>query len=1085
MRRRWIAFGVLVLAAALEGAPAATPPRIDVTVHEGTSMSVAVSPDGRTLAIDLQGSIWTLPAAGGTATRITDPFNDARQPTWSPDGKWITFFAYRDGGYDVWAIAPDGSNQHKLTWGPFDDREPIWSHDGTRVAFSSDRGGPLGSDYNIWTLDVRTGELRQLTRAPSDDYMPSWSPDDKEIAFASAREDGRSVWALDVATGAERKVSSAGGRVDAPAWGPGGQIVYHVTTGGGRGGGGPEASRYEIAGKSITGGENVFAFRAMWASTTEFFYVSDGKIRKRSADAGSPQTVEFSATMQVTRAQTAYAHRKRNFTSATPRQVLGIVRPVISPDGKQIAFAAVGDIYVMPVGGKPVNITTDEALDTDPAWSPDGTELVYSSDKNSEHLQLWVRDMRTGRSRQITHMTTQPQGASWSPDGTRIAFFNVDGMWRVAEMSVLDVASGTVTKVHDTLAQPGTPTWSPDGTRIALAGVAPFTRRFREGTNQVLTISATPAPIAGSGSSRTPRTPSSVVSGFSRTEDPSSVVSGFSRTDEGDRWFAPEPLLSIDSRGGCGPVWSPDGTKMAAIYEGVLAVWPVASSGEPLGPPRHVTTESAHAPSWMGDSRHILYQSMDKLRIIDIESGEARTVPLDLKYTPAVPTTRTVVHAGKLVDMKSPAARSNVDIVIAGNTIVSVGPHAEANHAGGPVVDASSLTVMPGLVEFHSHLQPDFGESQGRAWLAFGVTTVRSPGNTPYEAVEEREANEAGVRPGPRVYGTGYLMEWQRVYYKMGIAISSVGQFEMELQRAKVLQHDLIKSYVRLPDLQQKRMVEFAHSIGVPVATHEIYPAALVGADNTEHTSATSRRGYSPKMATLSRSYEDVIQLFGKSQRIFCPMISGAGVRKLFEGEPDLKRDPRFTLYPAWIQAQVAQQPVTANAGGGGDPTGGSGKMVLDVMRAGGLVVAGTDTPNAINLHGELMAYTMAGMTTFEALKAATVNPAQALGLDAGTIEAGKLADLVMVDGDPLANIANAHKVRRVIANGRVWEMGQLLKDGTPSRTPTVVGRSLPPVSHWSLRARGRLVTITAIVAFSFCVRFGPMQLLASKEGGP
>src|SRR5207302_8739176 len=147
------------------------------------------------------------------------------------------------------------------------------------------------------------------------------------------------------------------------------------------------------------------------------------------------------------------------------------------------------------------------------------------------------------------------------------------------------------------------------------------------------------------------------------------------------------------------------------------------------------------------------------------------------------------------------------------NRITAVAPHTHRNHAGGQFVDASNLTVMPGLVEFHSHLQPDLGEAQGRAWLAFGITTVRSPGNTPYEAVEEREAIDAGVRVGPRVYGTGYLMEWQRVYYKMGIALSSPAHLEMELQRAKVLQYDLLKSYVRLPDLQQNRMVEFAHSI--------------------------------------------------------------------------------------------------------------------------------------------------------------------------------------------------------------------------------------------------------------------------------
>src|SRR6185369_1883914 len=194
--------------------------------------------------------------------------------------------------------------------------------------------------------------------------------------------------------------------------------------------------------------------------------------------------------MQVIRAERAYPHRKRDFTTTTPRQALGIVRPVISPDGKAIAFAAVGDIYVMPVGGKPTNVTNDAALDTDPAWSPDGLQLVYSSDKNAEHLQLWIRDMKNGQSRQLTHLTTQPQGAAWSPDGKKIAFFDVNAMWRESNVSVIDVASGQVTKIHDSLFAPGTPTWSADGKTVALAMVAPYSKRYREGTNQILTMPA-------------------------------------------------------------------------------------------------------------------------------------------------------------------------------------------------------------------------------------------------------------------------------------------------------------------------------------------------------------------------------------------------------------------------------------------------------------------------------------------------------------------------------------------------------------------------------------------------------------------
>ena len=277
---------VALLAAPLAGARQQRPvtPAIDVTVQEGTSMSVAVSPDGRTLAIDLQGGIWTVPAAGGAARRVTDVFEDARQPTWSPDGQWITYFSYRDGGYDLWSITPDGRSQHRLTWGPFDDREPAWSHDGTRVAFSSDRGNPLGSDYNIWVLDVRTGDLQQLTKEPSEDYMPSWSPDDREIAFASTRENGRSSGPFRSPT--SRSVSSprstpAG--VDAPSWGPGG-------TGG--------VSRHGERREPVRARRRSLSPEAKMCSRfahrgrrpPSFFYVSDGKIRRRTLGAPALRT---------------------------------------------------------------------------------------------------------------------------------------------------------------------------------------------------------------------------------------------------------------------------------------------------------------------------------------------------------------------------------------------------------------------------------------------------------------------------------------------------------------------------------------------------------------------------------------------------------------------------------------------------------------------------------------------------------------------------------------------------------------------------------------------------------------------------
>jgi Tol biopolymer transport system component len=961
-------------------APISAPATVHVTVDEGTSMAVAVSPDGRTLAIDLQGSIWVLPAIGGEARRVTDVFNDARQPVWTPDGKSIVFFAYRNGGYHIWSVSPDGTGQRPLTGGMFDEREPAVSHDGTRIAFSSDRGDMLGGNYNIFVLDRRDGTIRQLTSDPAEDSMPSWSPDDRRIAFASTREGGHGVWAVDVAGGPEQRVVETASRIDAASWGPGGDIVAHGVDG--------PRGWLEVKGQSITKNEMVFPFRPSFLGRDTFFYTADGKIRQRTLN-GSSQTIPFTAVLEVTPASGTYVRTPRDFSSQEPRKALGIVRPVISPDAKTIAFNALGDIYLMPVGGAPVNITHDAAYDCDPAWSPDGTQLVYCSDKAGGLLQLWLRDVKSGSERQLTHLSTQPISPAFSPDGKRIAFLNVDGMWRRASIAVLDVASGDVSLVHASIFAPGAPTWSPDGKRIAVAMVAPYSTRYREGTNQILTMSSTGTPEASD-----------------------------------DKWFAPVPGLSIDARDWNGPVWSPDGKQMAAIYEGTLTVFPVSPAGEPQRPPRHVTQESAYAPSWAGDSRHILYQSNDRLVLLDTQTNQSRTVPLNLTYRQYVPKGEYVVHVGKLVDGIARTARNDIDIVIRGHRIAAVEPH----KPGRTAIEAPDLTAMPGLIDFHSHRQSDTGEQQGRSFLAWGVTTVRSPGGFPYEAVEDREASDAGIRVSPRIFSTGHLMEWQRVYYKMGVAIASDLQLGMELERAAILRFDMLKSYVRMPDLEQRTIVNFAHAMGVPASSHEIYPAAFDGMDSVEHVGGTSRRGYSPKN-TLDHTYNDVTRIVGAARMTMTPTLIPE-MRVFLDEHPELRSDPRLALDAPWLKAQILnsapQDPQSAAA---------NGKEVMDAFKAGARIVAGTDEPEAMYLHNELAAYVRFGMTPYDALRAATAVPAQFLGLDAGVIAPGKLADIVLVEGNPLEKISDTTKVRRVIANGRMFTIQDLVS-GKAKDTP-------------------------------------------------
>jgi imidazolonepropionase-like amidohydrolase len=366
-------------------------------------------------------------------------------------------------------------------------------------------------------------------------------------------------------------------------------------------------------------------------------------------------------------------------------------------------------------------------------------------------------------------------------------------------------------------------------------------------------------------------------------------------------------------------------------------------------------------------------------------------------------------------------------------------PHRAELHKG-EVIDASTGTVLPGLIESHTHLSKGYGEALGRIWLAFGVTTIRNPAASAFEAREDREAIESGVRLGPRVVATGEPLDGTRIYYPGGVALDGGAQIEERLVRAESLGFDFIKTYVRLPDLLQRRVIAEAHRRGMPVTSHEIYPALAYGADGVEHIRGTSRRGYSPKMSELRRSYRDVIDLLSASQMTLTPTIGIQGGNQLLTlRDGSWMDDPRIQrMFPPSVTAgarALSQRATPADLAQREALVAPQERMVADVVRAGGRVIAGTDSPiipYGLSLLMEIEHYVRGGLSPAEALRTATAVPADAMGLgaDLGTVERGKLADLAIVDGNPLERITDVRRTRRVIKDGVVYEVSALI-DGS------------------------------------------------------
>jgi Tol biopolymer transport system component len=974
---------------AASAAPLGSGSPMAVPLQQGTNIAVAIAPDGQTIAFDLLGLLWLVPAGGGTARCLTDAFGDLALPAWSPDGAKLVFQSYRSGNFHLWTINADGTGLQQRTTGFADHREPVFAPDGRSILFSSDRSGR----YAIHLLDLETGAIRQLSGGSGQDSEPCIATDGRRFAYVS---DGVRIMESGIDGAAARMVASVAPSADrlrpselhGPAWAADGRLVYSRIAGG--------AVTLMAGDAPLLEADDLYPFRPSWGPDGGLYYAAAGHIRRLAG--GRSTVIPFTAAATVS--TPAYPRRQRDFTTTAPRPVVGIGSPMLSPDGRQLVFRALNDIYLLTVGNpKPCRLVSGPFYKCDPAWSPDGRRIVYSTDKGGT-LDLWLHDLETGTERQLTHLVDNAAlSATWSADGRLIAFLNQEGA-----LHTLDMATGAVTQIYGPLWEPGRPSFGPDKRMIAYAAFKPRSARYREGLSEILLVD---------------------------------------RETGAGRYQPIAADKSIGTRGDDGPVWSPDGRHMAYVFASTLWVQPVMADGSFAGPARQLTRETTDAPSWSGDGKMLLYLNNGRLKLLPLAGGAPRTIPLRLDWAIARPAGRTLIAGARLWDGIAPDYRA-ADVLVEGNRIAAVLPPDSATGADARRIEAAGKVLMPGLIDMHTHRQMQgyaYGDRMGRVLLAMGITATRSPGGPAYHMVEDREAIDAGLRVAPRHYATGEALDGSRIYYNFMRPITEPGQMALELERAQALSYDMVKTYVRMDHRTQAEVIAAAHRMGVHVSSHYHYPALRNGADCTEHLGATSRYGYSRTITALGAGYEDVNRLFAAARAGRTPTLFTAGV--LLAEDPGMLDDPRIRLlFPPWEHRKMKAR-VHAMLDGDTAPLLAAlerqVRQIRDMMALGWHVHTGTDAPidlTAISLHMNLRAMVRFGISPFETLLTATRHAAAFLHEPIGTVEPGKLADMIIVDGDPLARIEDVAGIALVMANGVVHDQATL---AAPFTAPSAI----------------------------------------------